>query len=61
MFNRPEGLELWYKFDMSSICNAAQPELHSVVLGQPKRVPNGKGIYRNWGYLFNNDSAVQIP
>ncbi len=60
MFLKPEGLELWFKFDMSSICNAAQPELLSFVLGKPKRVPKGKGIYRDWGYLFNLDSAIEL-
>jgi hypothetical protein len=53
LFCEPEQLTLWFKFDSVGICNAACTQTLFVVHGKPAKIPPARGIYKNWGYLFD--------
>ena len=61
LFTEPEKLRIWFKFDVSSICNAACINTTFRVHGKPTCLPPGRGIYRNWGYVFNKKDVISFP
>lgn len=54
-------MRLWLKFDSSSaITNSACLETRLNFTGTPIKLPQNRGIFRNWGFLFQKDAAISF-
>jgi hypothetical protein len=53
-------MDLWLKFDSSNVAldSSLSDEMMLIENGQPKRLPKGRGIYRNWGVFFNAGDSL---
>jgi hypothetical protein len=61
MLRNPDSLKMWLKFDSgSAICDSACSETQFQICGNPTKLPQNRGIYRNWGYFFKEDDAIIV-
>lgn len=55
MLSRPDDMLVWLKMDSSNPCvnSAMSDDFMILQVGEPKRLPKDRGIYRNWGAFFD--------
>ena len=59
---RPDDLVLWLKFASNNLAlNSSCTEDFVVQWGEPHRLPDGRGLYRNWGAFFDFNDVLEIP
>jgi len=57
----PKDLALWLKFDSDNpAVNSSGTNSTIYLLGNPKKLPPGFGIFRNWGAYFSGQDCVRI-
>ena len=53
---------VWLKFASPKLnVNSACTDDFLVTWGEPHQMPNGKGLYRNWGGFFDFGDVIEIP
>ena len=58
----PEEMVLWLKFASPRLTiNSACTDNFVVQWGDPHRLPEGRGLYRNWGAFFHFNDVLEIP
>ena len=62
ILQNPDGMVLWLKFanDKPTI-NSACTDDFLIQLGDPQRLPKGRGLYRNWGMFFDFGDVLEVP
>ena len=61
VIQRPEDMSLWLKFASDRlIINSACTEDFVIQWGQPHRLPEGRGLYRNWGAFFDFNDVLEV-
>lgn len=62
MISYPEGMVVWLKFASPCLTvNSACTDDVFVHWGQPHRLPENRGLYRNWGAFFDYGDVIEIP
>ena len=58
----PEEMVVWLKFASPRLTiNSACTEDYFVQWGDPHRLPDGRGLYRNWGAFFDFNDVIEVP
>lgn len=61
MMQNPDDMILWLKFSNNKvIVNSACTEDFLVQWGEPLRLPDGRGLYRNWGAYFDYGDSIEV-
>jgi len=62
LISYPEGMVLWLKFSSPALTiNSACTDDVLVQWGGPHRLPDNRGLYRNWGAFFDYGDVIEIP
>lgn len=57
----PNDMVLWLKFDSANpAVNSSGTTKTLYCVGQPKKLPPGFGIFRNWGAYFSGKDCIRI-
>jgi len=53
---------LWLKFNCDTIINNSScTDDHIIMYAEPHRLPEDRGIYRNWGAYFDFGDVLEVP
>lgn len=62
VMQNPEDMILWLKFSNATLTiNSACTDDYLVQWGEPHRLPNDRGLYRNWGAFFDFGDVIEVP
>lgn len=62
IMQNPDDMICWLKFGHNNlIVNSACTRDYLMIQGSPKRLPEGRGLYRNWGAYFDFNEIIEIP
>jgi hypothetical protein len=62
LINNPDDMLCWLKFGNDRlILNSACADDRYVKYGNPHRLPQNKGLYRDWGAFFDFGDVIEIP
>lgn len=62
IIKKPDDMCLWLKFASDRLTiNSACTEDLLVQIGEPFRLPTGRGLYRDWGAFFDFNDVLEIP
>ena len=62
VIKKPDDLCLWLKFASDRLpLNSACTEDLLITIGEPFRLPTGRGLYRDWGAFFDFGDCIEIP
>lgn len=62
LLENPDGMILWLKFASNNLTiNSANTNDFIIQWGEPHRLPQERGLYRNWGGFFDFGDCMEIP
>mmetsp|Transcript_29513 Transcript_29513/g.44871 ORF Transcript_29513/g.44871 Transcript_29513/m.44871 type:complete len:142 (+) Transcript_29513:1965-2390(+) len=61
ILKNPDDMVLWLKFDNPRLTvNSACTDDNLIIWGEPNRLPQGRGLYRNWGAFFDFGDVIEV-